>query len=330
MNNKTQFPFISIVIPAWNAQRTLRDCLDSLKNLNYPKERMEILIVDGLSTDNTREIAASYDLTMVDNPKKSHRTGVNRGFKCAKGELVAYADADCIVDQNWIQNSVKYFEADPQVAGLTGPIHLPPQQSAFAKAVAFLFSIAVTLGKSSHKETQRTVEVVKDFPTCNAIYRKAALNAVMPLAGNLLGGADVELNYLLRQRGFSLLSTPDVKVWHYKRETPRGFFRQMYRYAIMRLQLGKKWHSLLSVVHIAVGLSVPLSIICFSLSFLINLNLALIFLGLIMVGLLLICTFAFLQTKSFSATLCVPLVIVLAVTGWSIGFCRELIFPLSR
>ena len=329
MNDKMQPPFISIVIPARNAQRTLKGCLDSLKNLNYSKERREILLVDGLSTDGTREIAASYDLTIVDNPQKSHRTGVNRGFECAKGELVAYADADCIVDKNWIQNSIKYFEADSQVAGVTGPIHLPPQQSAFAKAVAFLFSLAAALGKSSHKETQQTVEVVKDFPTCNAIYRKAALNAIMPLAENLLGGADVELNYLLRQRGFSLLSTPDVKVWHYKRETPRGFFRQMYRYAIMRLQLGKRWGPILNLTHVAVGLSVPLSILWLSLCFWINLSFVLLFLGLIMVGLLLVCPFAFLQTKSFSATLCVPLVIALAVTGWSIGFCRELIFPVS-
>ena len=329
MNDKMQPPFISIVIPARDAQRTLKDCLDSLKNLNYPKERMEILFVDGFSTDNTREIAASYDLTIVDNPQKSHRTGVNRGFECAKGELVAYADADCIVDENWIQNSLKYFEADPQVAGVTGPIHLPPQQSAFAKAVAFLFLLAATLGKSSHKETQRTAEVVKDFPTCNAIYRKAALNAVMPLEDNLLGGADVELNYLLRQRGFSLLATPDVKVWHYKRETPRGFFRQMYRYAIMRLQLGKRWGPILNLTHVAVGLSVPLFIVWLSLCFWINLNFVLLFLGLITVGLLLTCPFAFLQTRSFSATLCVPLVIILAVTGWSIGFCRELIFPVS-
>ena len=328
MNDKMQPPFISIVIPARNAQRTLRGCLDSLKNLNYPKERMEILLVDGLSTDGTRDIAASYDLAIVDNPQKSHRTGVNRGFECARGELVAYADADCIVDENWLQNSIKYFAADPQVAGITGPIHLPPQQSAFAKAVAFLFSLAAALGKSSHKETQRTVEVVKDFPTCNAIYRKAALNTVMPLAENLLGGADVELNYLLRQRGFSLLATPDVKVWHYKRETPRGFFRQMYRYAIMRLQLGKRWGPILNLTHVAVGLSVPLSIVWLSLCVWINLSFVLLFIGLLTVGLLLVCPFAFLQTRSFSATLCVPLVIVLAVTGWSIGFCRELIFPL--
>ena len=327
MNDKPQTPFISIVIPARNAQRTLRDCLDSLKRLNYPKELREILLVDGLSTDGTREIAASYDLTIVDNPQKSHRTGVNCGFAHAKGELVAYADADCIVDQDWLQNSVKYFEANPQVAGLTGPIQLPPQQSAFAKAVAFLFSLAATLGKSSHKETQRTVEVVKDFPTCNAIYRKTALNDVMPLAGNLLGGADVELNYLLRGRGFSLLSTPDVKVWHYKRETPRGFFRQMYRYAIMRLQLGKRWRPLLNLTHVAAGLSVPFFILWLGLCFWINLSLVLLFLGLIMVVLLLICPFAFLQTKSFSATLCVPLAITLAVAGWSIGFCRELISP---
>ena len=85
MNDKTQSPFISIVIPARNAQRTLKDCLNSLEQLNYPKERMEILLVDGLSTDNTREIAALYDLTIVDNPKSRTERVSTVGLHTQKG-----------------------------------------------------------------------------------------------------------------------------------------------------------------------------------------------------------------------------------------------------
>ena len=327
MNDKPQTPFISIVIPARNAQRTLKDCLDSLEQLNYPKARREILVVDGISTDNTRQIAELYDTILVENPKRSHRSGINLGFKKAKGDIIAFTDADCIVDENWLQNSLKYFESC--IAGVSGPIQIPHQANTFQQAVAFLFSLAVHIAKSSHRETQEAVQGVDDFPTCNAIYRKTALRFVMPLDEKLYGGSDLELNYRLRQEGYRLLVTPDVRVQHCKRDTPKRFWIQMYRYAIARLQLGKRWPPLLNLAHIAVGLSVPLAIVAFSLCFWINLNFVLLFLGLIMVGLLLVCPFAFLQTKSFSATLCVPLVIVLAVTGWSIGFCRELIFPVS-
>ncbi len=327
MIDNPQTPFISIIIPARNEQQTLKDCLDSLTRLNYPKERREILVVDGMSTDNTREIAELYNTILVENPKQSHRSGINLGFEKSKGDIIAFTDADCIVDENWVQNSLKYFNGS--ITGVSGPIQLPPQQSTFQQAVAFLFSLAVRIAKSSHRETQEGVEGVNDFPTCNAIYRKAALRSVMPLDEKLYGGSDLELNYRLRQAGCRLLVTPDVRVWHCKRDTPKRFWIQMYRYAIARLQLGKRWPKLLNLAHVAVGLSVPLSITGFGFCFWVNLNLILFFFGLTIVGLLLVSPFAFLQTKSFSATLCVPLVIALAITGWSIGFCRELIFPVS-
>ena len=80
----------------------------------------------------------------------------------------------------------------------------------------------------------------------------------MPLDEKLYGGSDLELNYRLRQEGYRLLVTPDVRVQHCKRDTPKRFWIQMYRYAIARLQLGKRWTKLLNPAHVVVGLSVPL------------------------------------------------------------------------
>lgn len=325
MNTK---PFISIVIPTRNSQAVLKECLQSIKHLNYPEERLEVLIVDGLSTDDTRKIAEASGTTIVMNHKKATTAARNLGFDTAKGELIAYSDDDCIFDKNWLENSLKYFQIDERVAGVTGPIHTPNQQNGFAKAVAFLFSLAVIVAKSTHREMQPSVQEVTDFPTCNAIYRTDALNAAMPLDENLYGGSDLELNYKLRQQGYKLLSTPDVQVWHYKRETPQAFFRQMYRYAVRRLQIGKKWAKLLNLAHVTVGLGIPLLIIFLGFSFWLNPNFVLLFIGSVLAALLFICSFAFFKTKSLLISLLVPVVIAILVTGWSMGFCRELVLPM--
>ena len=325
MNRK---PFISIVIPTRNSQVFLKECLQSIKHLNYPEEVLEVLIVDGLSTDDTRKIAEAAGATVVINHKKATTAARNLGFETAKGDLIAYSDDDCIFDENWLENSLKYFQVDEKIAGVTGPIHTPNQQNGFAKAVAFLFSLAVIVAKSTHKELQPSVQEVRDFPTCNAIYRKDALSAAMPLDENLYGGSDLELNYKLRQQGYKLLSTPDVQVWHYKRETPKAFFRQMYRYAVGRLQVGKKWPKLLNLTHIIVGLGLPLFITLLGVAFWLNPSSVLVLIGLAMAVLLFIFSFAFFKTKSFLISLLVPVVIAILVAGWSIGFCRELVLPM--
>ena len=197
---------VSIVIPTRNAAKTLRECLESLKDLNYPKSLIEIIITDGMSTDDTEKIAAFYNVKLIKNKKISIATGRNLGFAFSSGELIAFTDADCVVDKNWIKNSIKYFD-NPLVAGLSGPIHTPEEQDYFGKAVSFLFSLACYLKISTHKEDEKEVKEVDDFPTCNAIYRKKALKKVMPLDEKLLTGEDVELNYKLRQAGYKLLST---------------------------------------------------------------------------------------------------------------------------
>ena len=108
MNTK---PFISIVIPTRNSQAVLKECLQSIKHLNYPEERLEVLIIDGLSTDDTRKIAEASGATIVINHKKATTAARNLGFDTAKGELIAYSDDDCIFDKNWLENSLKYFQS---------------------------------------------------------------------------------------------------------------------------------------------------------------------------------------------------------------------------
>src|SRR6187549_1214219 len=106
----TPHPFVSIIIPAKNEERLLRGCIRSLHQLDYPKDKIEIIIVDGLSTDNTARVAIEMGAKVISNVKQTVSPGRNIGFENAKGDLIAFTDADCIVDKNWLASSVKYFE----------------------------------------------------------------------------------------------------------------------------------------------------------------------------------------------------------------------------
>ena len=108
----TDNPFISVIIPVKNEAILLSRCLDSLKHLNYPQEKLEIIIADGLSTDNTRDVALSYGAKLVANEKQVVGSGRNCGFKESKGSLIAFTDADCIFHPDWLKNSVKYFKQE--------------------------------------------------------------------------------------------------------------------------------------------------------------------------------------------------------------------------
>ena len=122
-------PLVSIIIPVRNEAGLLKNCLESISNLDYPKERIEVVIADGMSTDGTAEVARQYGARVVLNEKKTVSPGRNVAFKPAKGEIIAFTDADCIVDKNWIKNSLKYF--DDANAACVGGLTLPPRTRGF-------------------------------------------------------------------------------------------------------------------------------------------------------------------------------------------------------
>jgi len=109
----SELPKVSIVIPTLNSDKTLRECLESIKNQEYPKDEMEVLIIDGGSTDNTKPIAEKYGCRIVENPKKIGDAGKAIGIRNSGGEIIALIDSDNILpDKHWISKMVKVFEDD--------------------------------------------------------------------------------------------------------------------------------------------------------------------------------------------------------------------------
>ncbi len=324
-----EIPFVSIVIPVRNVEKTIGQCLESLKNLNYPKDKYEVILADSESDDQTSSIAKKYGVIFISTPKRSVCAGRNEGFKIAKGDIVAFSDADCVMDKDWIKNSLKYFE-DQKVGAVGGPNLSPADDTSFAKAVSFVFNQALFSAGSVHGRILKNTKVVASLPGCNIILRRGALNKVMPVDETILGGEDFAMNYKIRKFGYKLLYTPDTFVWHYHRSDPSKFFKQIYRYGISRLIIGKKDLRMINPIHFATGLGVP--ILLGLVLFLIIFNpLWLAYLTLVIGLFFLIYVFlAWFKLKSFKAAFWVPGAIIILFCSWSLGFLRELLIPIKK
>ncbi len=315
-------PVVSIIIPVRNEAGLLRNCLESISNLDYPKEQIEVIVADGMSTDDTAGVAKKYGAKVICNEKKTVSPGRNIAFRHAAGEIIAFTDADCIVDKNWLRNSLKYFQ-DNSIACVGGPNLTPQDEGDFGKAVGFVFNQKIFSAGSVHARELKDIREVRSIPGCNAVYRKDALEKVMPIDESLLTCDDTELNQRLIDNGYKLLYTPDIFVRHYRRPSPKRLFKQMYRYAIGRLQVGKRDRRMINPVHILVGLGMPFSLFLLAVS-------PLLFMALFFIYLILLIyfgVFALVKTKSVNISAYVPLVISIMFCAWSLGFMRELIFP---
>jgi len=299
-----------------NSVGRIECCLESLARQRYPRDRVEVIVADGRSSDATRAVAEALGARVVDNPRELVAAGRNVGFKHARGEIVAFTDDDCTFPEDWLERAAAHF-ADPCVAGIGGPTRMPADESHFGRAVSFLFEIGVRVASSVHAEKVGEKRTVSDLPGCNMFYRRAALERVMPVIETLVTAEDVELGFRLRKAGFRLFAVPDVSVWHHKRPTPRRFFQQMYRFAIGRLQVGRRHAGALRPVHVAAGLAIPATVLLLPLAVI----------GLPILAIILFAV-ALVQTGVPAVAIRVPIVVIGGVFAWSAGFMRELACPL--
>ena len=113
-------PFVSIIVPAKNEARFIGCCLKSLKRQSYPKDRIEILVIDNGSIDNTSEIALSYDVSVYKSDATRIGAVRNFGVEKAKGSFLAFIDADCIADPKWLETVVPYLIENKGIGALGG------------------------------------------------------------------------------------------------------------------------------------------------------------------------------------------------------------------
>jgi len=221
-------PKISVVICAYNAERTMDACLASLRQLRYPS--FEVVIVNDGSTDRTLEISQRYpEMKLISQENKGLSVARNVGMENATGDIIAYTDSDCVVDPDWLTYLAYRFVHSGFVA-VGGPNLPPPEDSMVASCVA------AAPGGPTHVLVDD--EVAEHIPGCNMAFTKAALMEVDgfdPL--HRAAGDDVDLCWKLQNRGHAIGFSPAAMVWHFRRNTVKAYLKQQMGYGHAEAQL---------------------------------------------------------------------------------------------
>jgi len=131
-------PIVSVVIPAYNEEKYLPDCLESLKKQDFDMNGVEIIVVDNNSTDNTAKVAEKYGARVVKEMKKGIGHARNAGFNNARAEIIANTDADTVVSKTWLRSIYNVLSKDDYDC-VFGPISFRDRYS-FEKKISYLFT----------------------------------------------------------------------------------------------------------------------------------------------------------------------------------------------
>ena len=224
-------PDVSVVVPVYNAERTLAACLDSLLAQDYPRERYEIVAVDNRSTDGTAAILAGYAgrVRVVREDRRGPAAARNRGLAAARGAAIALTDSDCIVEPAWLGRIVAPL-ADPAV-GVAGGRILSVRPCNGIEA----------FGEEIH-DHEKAIAVWA--PPYVITMNWAARRAVFAEAGGFdeafLRCEDVDLAYRIVQRGYRAVYVPDAIVRHHNERTWRGLAAEGFVHGLHSVQAIRK------------------------------------------------------------------------------------------
>lgn len=251
------YPFVSIVVGVRNEERYIGECIDSLLSIDYPKDSYEIIIVDGMSDDDTQKIIKQYSVKLILNKKKNVAAARNLGVKKAKGDSIAFTDGDCKVDKYWLKTLVKEFmDAPNELACVGGPNLVFDTDPIFARVVGYAQETLMGSGGSAQSHGYTKKQYVQSIPNCNALYKKFAIEDVGFFDEYFVIGQDGDLNHRMQKAGYRFWYVPDAKVWHHRRATLRSFAIRMFKYGAWMAELFRKhgelirWYSLLPPIAI--------------------------------------------------------------------------------
>lgn len=226
----SDLPTVSIVAPCRNEVGFIEKTLLSILNNDYPDDLYEILVVDGISNDGTREIvqrlALKYkNISLLDNPKKIVPTAMNIGIKAAKGEYIVRIDCHAKFSSNYISKCIEASQktgAD-NVGGYWTT--LPGADTFVAKAIASATSCGFGVGNSMFRLSGPECEVdTVPFGT----YRKELFDRIGLYDERLVRNQDIELNSRIRKAGGKIIISPEIKLKYYNRATYKGIWQQSF------------------------------------------------------------------------------------------------------
>jgi len=235
-------PVVSIIVPCYNEVRFIRKLLQNIVDQDYPGEKIEVFVVDGMSSDGTREEIESFIdhypyIHLLDNEKRYVPFALNQGISNAKGEVIMRMDAHAEYPYNYISGLVQslfQLNAD-NVGGIW--ITLPGSATTKSLAIAQAISSPFGVGNAHYRLNVKTIREVDTVPF--GCYRREVFDRIGLFDEELLRNQDDGFNAKLTKNGGKIFLIPDINIRYYARTSVKSIWKMFYQYGLFK-PLGNK------------------------------------------------------------------------------------------
>ena len=251
-------PFVTIILPIRNEANYIERCLETILQQDYPPEQIEILVVDGFSTDDTRRIVQQIAqcqprIRLLDNAKGIVPTAMNIGLKEARGEIIVRVDGHCEIAPDYISNCVRLLQTYDVdcVGGMIETVGNGTVGEAIALAQSSFFGVGGVRFRNPNIDQEQLVDTL-----AFGAYRANVFQKIGLFDEELVRNQDDEFNFRLIQAGGKMLMSPTIRATYYSRATLASLWRQYYQYGYWKVRVMQKRRGFASWRHL-----VPISFV---------------------------------------------------------------------
>jgi len=314
-------PLVSIIIPMYNEEKYIKTLIDSINDQDYPREKIEIAVVDGRSTDGSKELvrnlATSDDrIVLLDNPDQKTPAALNIGIKSSKGYIVIILGAHSTVAKDFVRKNVETMQRNNVLC--TGGSIINRGHTLLQRLIGIAMSTRFGMGSAPYRYSKRMKSV--DTVMYGA-YARSLFDEVGFFDETRVISEDAELNWRIRQAGYDILFNPEIVSYYYPRDSFGKLIKQFFRYGILRVNVLKKHRNGLNTFHVLPPLYVLL-LIGMLIGGIFSTSFIYIAAAMVLIHFLAGVVSALVNTreKYFLAVILLPLIYMCMHFSWGVGF----------
>lgn len=238
-------PFVSVIVPCYNEEATIKKLLEALSTQTYPLSSMEVVISDGTSTDRTREVIAEFQkehselsLRVVENPTRTIPSGVNRAIRESRGEIIIRLDAHSMPIPEYVERCIKAHQTGmgDNVGGVWDI--QPGADTWIAKSISFAAAHPLGVGDAMYRLNAKP-GAVDTVPFGS--FRRSLIEKIGAFDETLLANEDYEFNTRVRESGGVVWLDPAIRSVYFSRSTLRTLAAQYWRYGYWKFKMLKRY-----------------------------------------------------------------------------------------
>lgn len=241
---------VSVLVPCRNEIRYIKRCIENIHSFDPPLGGFEVIVIDGMSTDGTREVLSRLqnrfpDLVMLDNPRKIVPSSMNVGIQKAQGEYIVRTDVRCIHPKGYLCDLVELSERTG--ADNVGGVLVPEFGDTYTqKAVALAYKSRIAMGGALRDRGDFVGETDTVYGGC---FKRKRLLEVGMYDEAMVRNQDDELSFRLRERGGKIIQDGRIKIQYYPRNSFWHLFKQFMQYGYWKVSVIRKHPQQASLRH---------------------------------------------------------------------------------